>query len=464
MTKDKITDINIKNIPDFLNTDYRDYVFYVLQNRALPDIRDGLKTGARKILHAAFNGGLKNGQSKKLLNLSGDTMNLSLYQHGDSSLNGTIITLSQDFNFNLNPLYIDGQNGSLRNPKGVSAPRYLYVRLSEFSDLWKTDYDLLNFVFDEGQYVEPETYLPVIPTVVANRQSGMAPGYRFSTMSYDPVDLIDACITCLKSRKRGDKLADFVIHPYIRGIDKKNWKSEEGQWVNRGTFKYEEKKKLIKVTDLPYDTDFDTFEKLLNKLVEKEEIRDWHNYSEGNDVEYHVDCKRGSFVKTLKGKSINQKIESKFKLKKIVPDDLLWVLDEKGKIKHFINVNELVEYFVNWRLTKYDERKSKLVKVLEERYKKNSELVRFIELVCKGKLKIRNRNKSDIKTDMNTYKLPFELITTPMSRCTVEERDELLRQNEQIKQELEYIKKTTTKQMYVNDLEELRKKYVKIFK
>jgi DNA gyrase/topoisomerase IV subunit A len=70
----------------------------------LPDLRDGLKTGARKILHAAFNGGLKSGQSKKLLNLSGDTMNLSLYQHGDSSLNGTIITLSQDFNFNFNPL------------------------------------------------------------------------------------------------------------------------------------------------------------------------------------------------------------------------------------------------------------------------------------------------------------------------------------------------------------------------
>ena len=464
MSKDKITNVNIKNIPDFLNTDYRDYVFYVLQNRALPDLRDGLKTGARKILHAAFNGGLKNGQSKKLLNLSGDTMNLSLYQHGDSSLNGTIVTLSQDFNFNFNPLYIDGQNGSLRNPKGVSAPRYLYVKLSEFSDLWKTDYDLLNFVFDEGQYVEPESYLPILPVVVANRQSGMAPGYKFSTMSYNPIDLIDACMQCLSSRKRGEKLADFVIHPYIRGIDKKNWKYDEDHWVNFGTFVYEEKKKLIKITDLPYDVDFDSFEKLLNKLVEKEEIRDWHNYSEGNNIEYHIDCKKGSFGKLLKGKTINSKIENKFKLRKIVPDDLLWVLDENGKIRHFVTVNELVEYFVEWRLTKYDERKSKLVKVLTERYEKNSELVKFIELVCNGKLKIRNRSKTDIKQDMNAYKLSFELISTPMSRCTIEERDELLKQNEQIKNELNYIKRTTTKQMYINDLEDLRKKYVKIFK
>ena len=51
-----------------------------------------------------------------------------------------------------------------------------------------------------------------------------------------------------------------------------------------------------------------------------------------------------------------------------------------------------------------------------------------------------------------------------MSRCTIEERDELLKQNEQIKNELNYIKRTTTKQMYINDLEDLRKRYVKIFK
>jgi len=464
MMADKIINIDVRNIPEFLNTDYKDYVFYVLQNRALPDIRDGLKTGARKILHAAFNGGLKNGAAKKLLNLSGDTMNISLYPHGDSSLNGTIITLSQDFNFNFNPLYIDGQNGTLRNPKGISAPRYLYVKLSEFADLFKTDYELLNFIFDEGQYVEPEAYLPIIPLVLANRQSGMAPGYKFSTMSYNPIDLIDACIEVLKSKKKDEKLADFVIHPYIRGIKKKNWKFEDGHWVNYGEFVFDEKKKLIKIIDLPYDVDFNAFEKLLNKYVEKDYIRDWKNFSNGDTIEYHIDCKKGNFIKTLKGKLIKQKIELAFKLKKIVPDDLLWVLDENGKIKHFLNPQELIEYFAEWRLTKYSDRKSRLVKVLEEKYNKNSELVKFIELVCKGKLKIRNRNKADIKKDMDGYKLNFELIKTPMSKVTIEERDELLKENEAIKKELEYIKKTTTKDMYINDLTKLRKDLLAKFK
>ena len=65
---------------------------------------------------------------------------------------------------------------------------------------------------------------------------------------------------------------------------------------------------------------------------------------------------------------------------------------------------------------------------------------------------------------MNSYKLPMDLISTPMSRCTIEERDELLKENESIKKELEYIKKTTEKQMYINDLDTLRKELEKDFK
>ncbi len=456
-----------RTISDFLDKEYRGYSNYVIANRACPSLIDGFKTGARKIMHAAFKGALKNGETKKVTNLAGETMNYSLYQHGDSSLNGTIITLSQEFDFNLNPLYIDGQNGSLRSQEAAS-PRYLYVRHSKYTPIWKIDYDLLDFEEEEGQEVEPKYYLPIIPVILCQRQDGLAPGYRFSNMSYNPLDIIDACIELLKSRKK-DPLIDFVIHPYIRDIKSKNWKYEteengSSHWVNYGEFKWDDKKKSIIIKDLPYDIDFDSFEKLLNKLVEKEEIKDWKNLSEGNNIEYHIDCRKGKWAKTLKGKLINQKIQNKFKLRKVVPDDLLWVIDENKKVRHFISPHELIEYFVNFRLTKYIDRKKRLVKILTERLKKNDELVKFIELVCKGKLKIRNRSKKEIKVDMDSYKLPMELISTPMSKVTIEERDELLKQNESIKKELEYIKKTTEKQMYINDLNDLRKQLEKDFK
>ena len=419
-------------------------------------------------MHAAMKGSLKNGETKKVTALAGETMTYSLYQHGDASLNGTIITLSQEFDFNLNPLFIDGQNGSLRSQDAAS-PRYLYVRHSKYTPIWKTDYDLLEFEDEEGEQVEPKYYLPIIPVLLAQRQEGMAPGYRFSNMSYDPVDIIDACITILNSKKKENKLDGFVLHPYIKGIKKKNWKyeteeNEISHWVNYGEFKWDEKRKEIIIKDLPYDMDFDSFEKLLNKLVEKEEIKDWKNLSSGTDIEYHIDCKRGKWATTLKGKLVNKKIEQKLKLRKVVPDDLLWVIDENKKVKHFSTPYELIEYFVNFRLLKYGDRKKRLVKILEERLKKNDDLVKFIELVCKGKLKIRNRSKKEIKVDMDEYKLPMELISTPMSKVTIEERDELLKQNEAMRKELEYIKKTTEKQMYINDLNDLRKDLEKDFK
>ena len=159
-----------------------------------------------------------------------------------------------------------------------------------------------------------------------------------------------------------------------------------------------------------------------------------------------------------------KRLANRFKLIKMLSSDLLWLLDENHKLKNFQNKNEVVEYFVNYRLTIYTERKKKLVKILEERIKKNDELVKFITLVCNGKLKIRNRSKKDIKIDMDVQKLPMELISTPMSKVTIEERDELLKQNEEMKNELEYIKKTTEKQMYLNDLANLKKEIEKDFK
>ena len=72
-----------RTITDFFNTDYKEFTQYVIENRALVSVIDGLKTGARKIIHAAFTGSLRDGKQKKVPNLSGETMNFSLYPHGD---------------------------------------------------------------------------------------------------------------------------------------------------------------------------------------------------------------------------------------------------------------------------------------------------------------------------------------------------------------------------------------------
>lgn len=456
---------NKRTITNFLNTEYLNYAFSVLEERAIPSVIDGFKPGARKIMHASLAGTTKDGKLYKLLALSGDAMRVSLYAHGDASLNGTIVNMCKSFNDNLNPLESDSQVGSLRDPNSAGAPRYLYVKHSKYMDLiYKTDYDLLDFIFEEGQYVEPMTYLPIIPTVLCKNNIGVAVGYSMHNQAYNPLDIIDACKEVLNSRADKKEKISVTIYPYIRGIKKANWRYEEGNWYNYGEWKFNQAKDLMIVTDLPADVSYEDFEKLLYKYKDEDFIKDWKNKSVDGGVNYEIVFPKKQLAIEMKKDRSGKRIANKFKLIKQVSDDLLWLLDENHKLKYFQNKKEVIEYFVNYRIGIYTERKKKMVKILEERIKKNDELVQFIELVCKGKLVIRNRSKKDIKVDMDGYKLPIDLIGTPMSKVTIEERDELLKQNEEMKKELEYIKKTTEKQMYINDLTNLRKELEKDFK
>ena len=447
-------------IPKFFNNEYMDFSKYVISTRACPSLIDGFKTGARKVMHAAFNGALKSGKAVKLLNLTGDTLKMSLYAHGDSSLSGTVITMAQDFNDNLNPLTIEGQYGSLRSPI-ASSPRYLYVKLSKWANLvYKTDYELLNYVFDEGEYLEPHYYLPIIPTVLTSRNIGLAPGYRFNTMSYNPIDLIDACMNHIKGKQIK------TPRPYIRGIKQSNWNyvlplEGSGYWENKGEWEYNFSKDKMIITDLPYDIGFDDFEKLLNKYIEGGFIKDWFNYSEGENIHYEILFEKGKLKKEAGKTDVH--LPNKFKLIKRVPDNQLYVLDENNKVRYFETPIELIKYFTDFRLSVYEDRKTRLLKVLNERLTSNSDMCRFIELIIEGKLKINNRPKNDIKEDMKSYNLPENLISTPISKLTKEEYEALLKENEDIKREIEYITNTTIEEMYLNDLKNLRKEFLSEF-
>jgi DNA topoisomerase-2 len=454
--------IQYRTITDFLNNEYFDYSMYVIENRACPSVVDGFKTGARKILHAAMKGSLKNGETKKVTALSGETMTYSLYQHGDASLSGTIITISQDFNFNLNPLYIDGQNGSLRSQDAAS-PRYLYVRHSKYTDIWKTDYDLLEFEEEEGQKVEPKYYLPIIPVILTAGQIGMAPGYKFSCIPYNPLNIIDICSEYIKTGS-----ISKCARPYIRGIKTYNWKlvtAQDGEnyWMNYGEWSYNKSKDLMYITDLPYDMTFNDFETLLNKYVESNYIKDWKDYSKNGQINYIVQFESGRMKAEIGDENTDTRLPNKFKLIKKVPADNLWVIDENKKVKHFLTPNDLIKYFVDFRLKKYNDRKTLLISVLEKRLDENSNLCKFIKLIIENKIKINNRPKAEIKEDLKKHDLPESLLSVPISKLTKEEYEALLKENEDIKQEIAYIKNTTIQDMYLKDLSELRKKIEKDF-
>ena len=467
MAKKTIQNNNIlqynRNSSDFFNTEYKEWAKSVIEERALPSVIDGFKPTQRKVVHAANIGSLKDGKLYKLLALSGDSMKLSLYSHGDMSLNSVIVNLCKDFEDNFNPLESDSQVGTLRDPDSAGSPRYLYVKQSKWMNIiYKTDYNLLDFVFDEGQYVEPEYYLPIIPTVLTKNNIGVAVGYAMHNISRNPIDVIDACIEYIKTQD-----ITIRIKPYIRGINNINWyfNDTENKWYCKGMWKYNMSKDKMSVIDLPYDMTYESFEKLLNKLEDNNFIKSWTNLSTCDGIDYEIQFNKGELTKKVKSDKTGLQLPSKFKLIKQVPDDLLWLLDENKKLTYFNTVYSVIKYFIKFRLNIYNKRKKQTTEYLEKKYKDNSNLVRFIELVSTDKLIIKNRSKSDIKIEMeNNYNLPVSLLSTPMSLLTEEEKQKLLKENDQIKSDLDYIKNTTVEDMYLNDLKELKKQLKSEFK
>lgn len=449
-----------RDISSFLDKEYRDYSLYCAMERCTPSLIDGFKLTQRKIIHSAFKGACKSGNLVKLLNLTGDVLKETLYAHGDGSANSCIIGLGQEFNDALPPLYIEGQSGSLRDQDAVASPRYLYVKLNKYAQLYKTDYDLLEFLNEEGQSIEPKYYLPIIPTVLCRKAIGLAPGYRFNTMSYNPIDLIDACIAHTNGK-------DFVMpRPYINGIKPSNWNyvlplTGDGYWENKGEWQYNFSKDKMIIMDLPYDTGYDDFERLLNKYIESGFIKDWFNYSSCEKIHYEVLFEKGKLRKEAGKTDVH--LPNKFKLIKRMPENQLYVLDENNKVRYFETPSELIKYFAEFRLSVYEDRKTRLLKVLKERLTSNSDMCKFIELIITNKLIINNRPKSEIKADMKLHKLPDSLISTPISKLTKEEYEALLKENEDIRREIEYITKTTIEEMYLKDLKDLRKELINDF-
>jgi DNA topoisomerase-2 len=440
------------DVTEFLNIYYKEYAKYVIATRACPGF-DGLKVGARKVMHAAFCGAMKNGNMIKMLNLIGDVYSYTLFMHGDAGMISSIFTKSAEFSDNLNPLEIDGQHGSLRAPSAQSAPRYLSIKLSKYAKILKEDYDLLEYTFDEGQSLEPTTYLPIIPLVLTSSQIGLAPGYKFQcSVGYNPIDVIDACTELLKT----DKIKT-VLHPFVRGMKKDSFKFDEKmkRWVNYGSYKIDQKHNTLIIDNLPYDVTYSEIEKILNNMKDNESIKDWKTFGHDEIIDYRI-IFTPEQLKYETSPARIEKLEKTLRIYTVIQPNIFNVINEHGKLMYFENENCLIEYFVKWRLEKYSLRKEKMVKILEDKLDNNTNICKFIELVNTDKIKIRNRKKADIKKDLKAFDLPDTVLSVEISKLTDEDKAELLKKNIGIKKELEYINKTETKDMYLNDLKKLK--------
>ena len=274
MGKNEFDSISLKK---YAEESYLNYAMYVILDRALPNVGDGLKPVQRRILYAMSELGLDaSSKYKKSARTVGDVIG-KFHPHGDSAAYEAMVLMAQNFSFKY-PL-VDGQGnwGSQDDPKSFAAMRYTESKLTNFANLliselksgtvdWQPNFD--------GSLLEPVIFPSKIPMILLNGTSGIAVGMATDIPSHNINEIIDATIKILDKPK--SDLKDIL--KIIKGPDFSNMSSiiasyeelEEMYFTGRGGFKiqanWKQEKNQIVIDALPYQA---SGSKILEQIAEQ---------------------------------------------------------------------------------------------------------------------------------------------------------------------------------------------------
>lgn len=440
-----------KTVTEYLDQDYAMYGMYTLENRAIPSVIDGFKPTQRKIIFIADKV-WRSGNEKplKIFQLGGKIASDAHYHHGDGSLNGAIIGMAQSFKNSLPLLDEIGQFGSLRSPE-AGAARYISTKLTGNFRLLYKDFELLENQVEEGNVIEPKFFLPIIPTVLLNGSSGIAVGFATNILNRNPLDLVDACLKVLDGKKVGKLL------PW--------WKEYSGpvenvtgtnQYIMRGVYEVLNTT-TVNITELPPSMTFQKYEAHLNSLQDRGIIYSYEDNST-DGINYTIKFARATLADLIaKGK-----LDQTLKMVETETENLT-CLNENGKLIIFEDVPQVVDHFVNFRLSFYSKRKAFLIKKYGEELVYLSNRAKFVKLIIDGKLKINNVPRKEIVLYLQTADFDEVngsynyLLNMPIHSLTKETYEQLLKEVAEKKAELAEIKKKEPIEMYKEDLFELKK-------
>ncbi|MBP7059057.1 MAG: DNA topoisomerase 4 subunit A [Lachnospiraceae bacterium] len=300
---------------------YIDYAMSVIVQRALPDVRDGLKPVQRRTLYDMYELGIKSDKPyRKSARIVGDTMG-KYHPHGDSSIYESLVVMAQDFKKELPLVDGHGNFGSIEGD-GAAAMRYTEARLQKITEeayLGDLDKEVVNFVsnFDETE-TEPEV-LPVrIPNLLVNGAEGIAVGMATSIPPHNLSEVIDGVIEYMKNPdiNTDDMMKiisgpDFPTGGIVANKDEllSIYSTGEGKIRIRGRVQIEKGKNgrtNIVVTEIPYTMIGANIGKFLNDVYDLTEshqtndITDISNMSSKEGIRIVIELKKGADVENVK--------------------------------------------------------------------------------------------------------------------------------------------------------------------
>lgn len=306
MVKENIQELNFASV---IGDRFGRYSKYIIQDRALPDIRDGLKPVQRRILYAMYmDRNTASNPYRKSAKTVGNVIG-NYHPHGDSSVYEAMVRMSQDWKLRETLIDMHGNNGSMDGDP-AAAMRYTEARLSPIADelLRDIQHETVEYLLNFDDTLEEPTVLPArFPNLLVNGATGISAGYATEIPPHNLGEVIDAVIYMLTHKRyRLDDIIklipapDFPTGAIIQGADqiRKAYETGQGKIVVRSLTEIEDlkgNKQQIVVKELPFDVNK---AKLIQRLddirIQKkiEGISEVRDESDRNGVRVVIELKR----------------------------------------------------------------------------------------------------------------------------------------------------------------------------
>ncbi len=229
-------------VKNLFNKNFLEYASYVIRDRAIPDLEDGLKPVQRRIMHTLFK--IDDGKFHKVAGVVGECM--KYHPHGDASIGGALVVLANK------GIFIDRQGnfGNMFTGDAASAPRYIECRVHPLAKEFLYNPNITNYVPSyDGRNEEPVVFRAKIPVALIIGAEGIAVGMSTKILPYNIREVLNAEIKCLK----GESFEIFPDVPTGGLIDVSNYNDGNGKIVTRAKFDMSDEKKIV-ITELPVDT------------------------------------------------------------------------------------------------------------------------------------------------------------------------------------------------------------------
>lgn len=276
----------VKNLFD---QNFIQYASYVIRDRAIPEITDGLKPVQRRIIHTLIKN--DDGRFTKVANVVGKVM--AYHPHGDASIYTALVNLA-----NKN-LFIDKQGnfGNLYTGDGASAPRYIECRLNPITkEILNTNPEITQYVDTyDSRDVEPVAFKAKLPLVLIMGAEGIAVGMSTYILSHNIHEVIEAERKCL----RGEKFQLFPDFPTGGLIDVSDYQDGLGKIITRAKMDTSDDKKIV-ITELPYGSTTESLCDSVEKAAKngKVKISSIQDYT-SDSVNIEIKLPRGVYSKDV---------------------------------------------------------------------------------------------------------------------------------------------------------------------